>query len=78
MNILLLSGRYFSYSVIINIFIIIVFFGGDDVRYNKTYGSLQPDGQELGGSISVSIIVKNMQVCLLHTIYMSIYISVYI
>ena len=41
------------------------------MRYNKTYGSLQPDGQELGGSISVSIIVKNMQVCLLHTIYIS-------
>ena len=32
------------------------------MRYNKTYGSLQPDGQELGGSISVSIIVKNMQI----------------
>ena len=48
------------------------------MRYNKTYGSLQPDGQELGGSISVSIIVKNMQVCLLHDIHAVCVLIIYI
>lgn len=41
-----------------------MFFGGEeqDARYNRTFGSILPDAQELGGSISVSIIVKNMKV----------------